>query len=67
MNWRRSTGNPSRAAALALVLGLIAAVSVSAALDPARFETWKLPEANLYAVTARGPRAWAGGYWGTIL
>jgi photosystem II stability/assembly factor-like uncharacterized protein len=44
-----------------------AAVSVHAALDPARLEAWKLPEASLYAVTARAQNAWAVGYWGTIL
>ena len=58
----------SRTVALAALLGLIGAtVSVHAALDPARLDTWQLPEASLYAVTARGQNAWAAGYWGTIL
>jgi photosystem II stability/assembly factor-like uncharacterized protein len=40
---------------------------VNAALDPARLETWTLPKASLYAVTAEGQNAWAVGYWGTVL
>ena len=55
---------------LALAASLIllgAAPFVRGELDPARLETWKLPEASLYAVTARGQNAWAAGYWGTIL
>jgi photosystem II stability/assembly factor-like uncharacterized protein len=37
-------------------------------LDPAHLESWKLPRASLYAVTAHGSNLlWACGYWGTIL
>ena len=43
------------------------AASVSADLDPARIETWKLPRASLFAVVAQGDHVWACGYWGTIL
>ncbi len=67
MNWRRSLNGHPVWVALSVLLGLIGAFSVHAALDPARFETWKLPAANLYAVTSHGQNAWAGGYWGTIL
>lgn len=52
-------------AALFALLGVGA--SVRAELDPANLASWKLPEASLYAVTARGKNAWAAGYWGTIL
>jgi photosystem II stability/assembly factor-like uncharacterized protein len=34
---------------------------------PAEPETWKLHDADLYAVDARGDLAWAVGYWGTML
>ena len=67
MNWRRWLKTHPRSVALAAALAWIGAASVHAALDPARLETWKLPEANLYAVTAHGQSAWAAGYWGTIL
>jgi photosystem II stability/assembly factor-like uncharacterized protein len=57
-----------RTLALAAVFALLgASAPVRAELDPARLESWKLPEASLYAVTARGQNAWAAGYWGTIL
>ena len=54
-------------AALACAVLSSLALSVSAELDPARIETWKLPHASLFAVTAQGDHAWACGYWGTIL
>ncbi|MFI5316301.1 MAG: WD40/YVTN/BNR-like repeat-containing protein [Myxococcota bacterium] len=43
------------------------ALVVTAALDPARLETWKLPKASLFAVASRGENVWACGYWGTLL
>lgn len=43
------------------------AMVVAAKLDPARLETWKLPKASLFAVSAHGESVWAVGYWGTIL
>jgi len=67
MTWARNSKGRTLSLALAGVLVLIAAASVRAALDPARLETWKLPEASLYAVTAKDTKAWAAGYWGTIL
>lgn len=35
--------------------------------DPARPTEWSVPAADLYGVAARGDRAWAVGYWGTVL
>ena len=68
MNWRRSSKiHPKLAVLIALLAAIGVAATVRAALDPARLDTWKLPEASLYAVTARGSNAWAAGYWGTIL
>ena len=52
--------------AAALLVGSLALV-VSAALDPARLETWKLPKASLFGVASHGENVWACGYWGTIL
>lgn len=53
--------------ALAAVFALVAAAAtVRAALDPSNLASWDLPEASLYAVTAKGSNAWAAGYWGTI-
>jgi photosystem II stability/assembly factor-like uncharacterized protein len=51
------------------VVGIAVAVSswALAAMDPARVETWKLPKASLYSVSAHGENVWAAGYWGTIL
>lgn len=54
------------------IAGLAAALCVigiraGAALDPARLETWKLPNASLFSVAASGQNVWACGYWGTIL
>lgn len=43
------------------------ALGASGALDPARLETWKLPNASLFAVASSGQNVWACGYWGTIL
>jgi len=63
--WGNTRQRRSALAAVLAVLG--AAPLVRGALDPARVETWKLPQASLYAVTARGENAWAVGYWGTIL
>lgn len=58
----------ARTIALAAAFALVGVGSAARAeLDPAHLATWKLPEANLYAVTARGQSAWAAGYWGTIL
>jgi photosystem II stability/assembly factor-like uncharacterized protein len=58
-----------RTLASVTLLVLLGAVAVQAALElePARLETWKLPEASLYGVDASGQNAWAAGYWGTIL
>ncbi len=56
-----------RMLALAVLPALCAGVALAADLDPARLETWKLPEASLYGVHASGQNAWAAGYWGTIL
>jgi hypothetical protein len=68
MNWRRRSKTlPLAAVLLALLAAFGVATSVAAKLDPARLESWKLPEASLYGVTARGSLAWAAGYWGTIL
>jgi photosystem II stability/assembly factor-like uncharacterized protein len=68
MNWRRrSKTHPLAAVLLALLAAIGVTTTVRAALDPAHLETWKLPEASLYGVTARGSFAWAAGYWGTIL
>jgi len=68
MSWLRTLNTHPRTLALIAVLALIgAAASVRAALDPADLSSWKLPEASLYAVSARGSNAWAAGYWGTIL
>jgi len=68
MNWRRSSKtHPKAALLIALLAAIGAAATVRAALDPAHLDTWKLPEASLYTVTARGQNAWAAGYWGTIL
>jgi len=50
--------------ALALGLGFPAAAGE---LNPARTESWLLPDPDLHAVALRGQRAWAVGYWGTIL
>ena len=36
-------------------------------MDPANTASWILPNADLYDVDARGDRAWAVGYWGTVL
>jgi photosystem II stability/assembly factor-like uncharacterized protein len=36
-------------------------------LPPERLEAWRLPNADLYGVDARGDRVWAVGYWGTLL
>ena len=65
----RRPGSKTRQAAvlIALLAAMAFAVAAHAKLDPARLDTWKLPEASLYAVTARGTNAWAAGYWGTIL
>jgi photosystem II stability/assembly factor-like uncharacterized protein len=58
----------ARTVALAAVFVLSGVGSAARAeLDPAHLASWKLPEASLYAVTARGQNAWAAGYWGTIL
>lgn len=67
MTWGRISHRRTLVLALAAGLAFAAAASVRAALDPARLETWKLPEASLYTVTAHGTNAWAAGYWGTIL
>ncbi len=68
MNWRHSSKTrPQTAVLIALAAAIAGAATVRAALDPAHLDTWKLPEASLYAVTARGSDAWAVGYWGTIL
>ena len=67
MTWVRISNGRTVLLVVAAVLVLVGAASVRAALDPARLETWKLPEASLYAVTAHGTNAWAAGYWGTIL
>ena len=67
---KKSPKRSSRPRVLALAASLVllgAAPYVRGDLDPARLETWKLPEASLYAVTVRGQNAWAVGYWGTIL
>jgi photosystem II stability/assembly factor-like uncharacterized protein len=58
---------PVLAALLSGVAVCTFALSVAADLDPAHIESWKLPRANLFAVTAHGQGAWACGYWGTIL
>ncbi|MGH9885383.1 MAG: WD40/YVTN/BNR-like repeat-containing protein, partial [bacterium] len=67
MTWVRISNGRTVLLVLAATLVLVAAASVRAALDPAHLETWKLPEASLYGVTAHGSNAWAAGYWGTIL
>jgi len=45
----------------------MSAAKVVAELDAASSETWLLPRAHLYAVEARDDRAWAVGYWGTVV
>jgi photosystem II stability/assembly factor-like uncharacterized protein len=54
------------AAGVALALCSLS-LAAGAALDPARLETWKLPNASLFGVAANGENVWACGYWGTIL
>ena len=44
-----------------------AATSENGGLDPRRPASWNLPHADLYGVDARGDRAWAVGYWGTVV
>lgn len=68
MRERRSERLPRAFAAAAAVLAVSSlALVVSAALDPARLETWKLPKASLFAVASHGENVWTCGYWGTIL
>jgi photosystem II stability/assembly factor-like uncharacterized protein len=62
----RRTKRAVVAGAAALVLSFVA-LAAAATLDPARLETWKLPKASLFAVTAHGDNVWTCGYWGTIL
>ena len=60
--WRRGMNAAIAAAALCTL-----SLAASATLDPARLETWKLPNASLFGVAASGQNVWACGYWGTIL
>lgn len=62
-HFRWCSGTTAGIAAALCALSLAA----SAALDPARLETWKLPNASLFGVAASGESVWACGYWGTIL
>ncbi len=64
---RGSKTHPTAGVLLAILAAIGVATTVRAALDPAHLDTWKLPEASLYGVAARGSNAWAVGYWGTIL
>lgn len=60
-------GRRSRTLAGALLALCSLAASADATLDPARLETWKLPNASLFGVASSGQNVWACGYWGTIL
>jgi len=45
----------------------IAASAAAAEFDPSDTASWIVPQADLYAVEARGDLAWAVGYWGVVL
>lgn len=60
-------GSLRGAADCLLILGLLPAVVGAGELDPARPESWVLPEPDLYGVASHDEQVWAVGYWGTVL
>lgn len=57
---------PLRLALLAATL-VLATASPGSDFDPARTDTWQIPEPDLFAVAVDGELAWAVGYWGAVL
>lgn len=56
---------PQRLAALSCA-ALLALAAAGPDFQPASLSTWLIPEPDLYGVDARGPLAWAVGYWGSV-
>jgi photosystem II stability/assembly factor-like uncharacterized protein len=56
---------PQRLAVLSCA-ALLALAAAGPDFPPASPSTWLLPDPDLYGVDARGPLAWAVGYWGSI-
>ena len=56
-------------AGLLVFVGAIGAATTpeNGGLDPRHPASWNLPHADLYGVDARDDRAWAVGYWGTVV